>query len=44
VQAALVKAADEITAGKPLSEWIAWRNGKLVDVVLAGKSASPAER
>jgi carnitine 3-dehydrogenase len=43
VQAALVKAANEITAGKPLSEWIAWRNGKLVDVVLAGKSASPAE-
>ena len=44
VQAALIKAADEITAGKPISEWIAWRNEKLVDVVLAGRSASPAER
>ena len=44
VQAALVKAAEEITAGKPISEWIAWRNDKLVDVILAGRSASPAER
>jgi 3-hydroxyacyl-CoA dehydrogenase len=44
VQAALIKAADEITAGKPISEWIAWRNDKLVDVILAGRSASPAER
>jgi carnitine 3-dehydrogenase len=44
VQAALIRAADEITAGKPISEWIAWRNEKLVDVVLAGRSASPAER
>jgi carnitine 3-dehydrogenase len=43
VQAALINASDEITAGKPISEWIAWRNDKLVDVVLAGRSASPAE-
>lgn len=44
VQAALIRAADEITAGRPISEWIAWRNDKLVDVVLAGRSTSPAER
>ncbi len=43
VQEALVKAGDAITAGKPISEWIAWRNDKLVDVVLAGRSKSPAE-
>jgi carnitine 3-dehydrogenase len=44
VQTALIAAGDEITAGKPIAEWIAWRNAKLVDVVLAGRSASPAER
>lgn len=44
VQAAMVKAGDAITAGKPISEWITWRNDKLVDVILAGRSASPAER
>jgi carnitine 3-dehydrogenase len=44
VQAALIAAAGEITAGKPISEWIAWRNDKLVDVILAGRSDSPAER
>lgn len=43
VQAALIEASDAITAGKPVSEWIAWRNDKLVDVVLAGRSVSPAE-
>jgi carnitine 3-dehydrogenase len=44
IQAALIEASDQITAGKPISEWIAWRNDKLVDVVNAGRSASPAER
>ena len=35
VQAALIKAADEITEGRSLEDWIAWRNGKLVDLLLA---------
>ena len=43
IQAALITAAEQITAGKPISEWIAWRNEKLVDVILAGRSSSPAE-
>jgi len=35
VQAALIKAADEITQGQSLTDWIAWRNGKLVDLLRA---------
>jgi carnitine 3-dehydrogenase len=35
VQAALIKAADEITQGQPLEDWIAWRNDKLVDLLRA---------
>lgn len=35
VQAALIKAADEITKGRSLEDWIAWRNDKLVDLLLA---------
>lgn len=33
VQAALIKAADEITQGLPLTDWISWRNDKLVDLL-----------
>lgn len=43
VQEALIEASDAITAGKPIQDWIDWRNDKLVDVVLAGRSKSPAE-
>ena len=35
VQAALIKAADEITQGQPLTDWISWRNDKLVDLLRA---------
>jgi 3-hydroxyacyl-CoA dehydrogenase len=41
VQAALVKAADEITRGRSLTEWIAWRNEKLVDLLLAVRLDDP---
>jgi carnitine 3-dehydrogenase len=43
VQAALIAAADEITHNRPLADWIAWRNGKLVDLLLAvDRDDSPA--
>ncbi len=35
VQSALIKAAQDITAGQPLAEWIAWRNDELVKLLLA---------
>lgn len=35
VQAALIEAAQEITQDQPLTDWIAWRNGKLVDLLRA---------
>jgi len=35
VQAALIKAADEITQGQPLTDWMSWRNDRLVDLLRA---------
>ncbi len=35
VQAALIDAAQEITKGRSLPDWMAWRNEKLVDLLLA---------
>lgn len=35
VQAALIKAAEEITQGQSLADWITWRNDKLVDLLQA---------
>lgn len=35
VQAKLIEASDQITQGRPLADWIAWRNEKLVDLLLA---------
>ncbi len=41
VQAALIKAADQITQGQPLTEWISWRNDKLVELL---RTVSPNDR